>query len=234
MGFSRQESWRGLPFPSEGDANPRRRPAYKAASAFSNLTWLWNKSEIIPALKKRPSRLGAMLQTHDYGKADLKHKCPVRSFPHIFQSEVPQGSEERVGGGGLMWMQKGLHWLRHLPPSSAGRVGSASCRNKEPHSGESHHAPTQIHCQAVNTATEKSSGGKPPRPLGSPPINLWRTLQNADCHLKQGTREGDAIQNKPYISGTWKRRVASRRKRPRLSSRQRFLFSIRLKCADVI
>ena len=96
MGFSRQESWRGLPFPTEGDANRRKLPAYKAASAFSNLTWLLNKSEIIPALKKRPSRLGGMLQTHDYGKADLKHKRPVRSFPHIFQSEVPQGSEERV------------------------------------------------------------------------------------------------------------------------------------------
>ena len=55
-GFSRQESWRGLPFPTEGDANPRTLAAYRAASGFSNLTWLCHKSEIIPALEGRLSR----------------------------------------------------------------------------------------------------------------------------------------------------------------------------------
>lgn len=163
--------------------------------------WLWNKSEIMPALKKRPSRLGGVLQTHDYRKANLKHKRSVRSFPHIFQSEVPQGSEERVAAVSCECRKVCTDYGIRLPHQWE-ELGAPLVGKKEPHSGESPHPPTQMHFEAVNTATEKSSGGRPPHPLGSPPINLWRALQNADCHLQKGTREGDAVQNKPYITST--------------------------------
>ena len=149
-----------MPFPTEGDANPRRLPAYKAASAFLNLMWLWNKSEIMPALKKRPSRLGGMLQTHDYRKANLKHKRSVRSFPHIFQSEVPQGSEERVAAVSCECRKVCTDYGIRLPHQWE-ELGAPLVGKKEPHSGESPHPPTQTHCEAVNTATGKSSGGWP-------------------------------------------------------------------------
>ena len=47
MGFSRQEYWSGLPFPSPGDlANPGIKPRSPALQADDLLTELWRKSSI--------------------------------------------------------------------------------------------------------------------------------------------------------------------------------------------
>ena len=47
MGFSRQEYWSGLPFPSPGDlANPGIKPGSPALQADDLLTELWRKSSI--------------------------------------------------------------------------------------------------------------------------------------------------------------------------------------------
>ena len=56
MGFSRQEHWSGLPFPSPGDLpDPGIKPGFPSLQADSILSEPQGKLSLLAVLKRRPS-----------------------------------------------------------------------------------------------------------------------------------------------------------------------------------